>query len=68
MNSLDYAKLYGLDTSLKSVIYHLEREYNEKIEHLETEKHEQMKDIRWLCSQAERHHSYGRGEEFAQSE
>ena len=68
MNLLDYAKLYGLDTNLKTAIYHLQRENNEKIENLETDKQEQMKSIRYLYSLAEGHHSYGSEEEFAKSE
>ena len=68
MNLLDYAELYGLDTNLKSAIYHLERENSEKIENLETEKHEQMKAIRYLYSYGKEHHSNDRGEEVAKSE
>ena len=68
MNLFDYAKLYGLDTNLKSAIYHLERENKEKIENLETEKQEQMKAIRYLYSHGEGCHSNDRGEEFAKSE
>ena len=50
-----------------TAISKLECQHKERIQSLEETKQEHMAGLRYMCPLKERHHSYGKGEDLAQS-